>query len=248
MKLNFYSNLKAPLLFGGLAFSKRTENEIRELVKDNPSLATKEFLQSFSYKKYNAAVAVNNKGEVLGRYYKKVLMPFGEYLPFSELYPRIKTWFPMVGDFSKGTFEKPISFSDIKTFALICYEDLVPSMTRLAVRNGANLLINLTNDAWYGQTQASKQHHLLATWRAVESRRYFLRATNTGYTAIVDPFGQTVKNLEIFTSNVLVDKVKLLNLRTIYSYLGDIPLYIFIVIFFMRRFLINLLRHENNTE
>ncbi len=241
--LGFHKELKAPLLFGTLGFSRRGQKEMQTFVNNNPELANPEFLQNYSIKKYNTAVAVEPNGEIKGRYYKKVLMPFGEYLPFSDLYPKIKTWFPMVGDFSKGELEKTINFSEIKSFVLICYEDLVPSMTRLAVKNGANLLINLTNDAWYGHTQASQQHHLLAAFRAIESRRYFLRATNTGYTAIVNPFGKTVKKLEIFTSNVLVDKVKLLNLRTLYSYLGDFPLYVFIGIFFIR----NLLSPQNNT-
>jgi len=235
--LNFQRGLKTPLLFGTLGFSRREKAEIDNFVRDYPKLATPEFLQNYSVKKYNAAVAINPRGEIIGRYYKKVLMPFGEYLPFAELYPKIKAWFPMVGGFNKGELKQPIVFSNIKAFALICYEDLVPSMTRLAVRNGANLLVNLTNDAWYGHTAASKQHHLLAAFRAIESRRYFLRATNTGYTAIVNPFGNTVNNLEIFTSSVLIDKVKLLDLRTIYSYVGDIPLYLLLILFYIYSFL-----------
>ncbi len=244
--LDFQRELKSPLLFGTLGFSRRDENEMEQFIRDYPRLATAEFLQNYSVKKYNAAVAVTPSGEVTGRYYKKVLMPFGEYLPFAEFFPQLKKMLPMVGDFNRGDLEQPIAFSKIKAFALICYEDLVPSITRLAVRNGSNLLVNLTNDAWYGHTVASKQHHLLATFRAIEARRYFLRATNTGYTAIVNPFGQTVKNLEIFTSNVLIEKVKLLDLRTLYSYLGDAPLYISLIFFYIYSFLIGKsFNHQN---
>lgn len=227
--MNF--NLNTPLIFGGLAYAPRDSAEIQALINNFPELATKQFVDSFSFKKYNAAIGIDAAGNVLGRYYKKVLMPFGEYIPYSDHFPWIRLSLPMIADFSPGDKDKPIELGEqIKAGTLICYEDLVPSLSREAVNQGANLLVNLTNDAWYGETPASHQHHLLALWRAIETRRYFLRSTNTGYTAIVSPFGESIKPLATFTEDFLVSDVHLLQSKSIYSQLGDLPAQLLVVV------------------
>lgn len=234
--LNFALN--SPVLFGGLVYDLRDSAEIEKFIKAYPELATKQFLQSYSYKKFNAAIGIDKNGEILGQYYKKVLMPFGEYFPFSDRYPWLKQAFPMVGDFTPGEQVRPIKFPhDIKAAALICYEDLVPELSREAVNAGANLLVNLTNDAWYGDSPASHQHHLLALWRAIETRRFFLRSTNTGYTAVVSPLGESLENLPIFTENILLAKVRLLRFQTYYSFWGNWPTYFLNVIILICSFL-----------
>jgi len=106
---------------------------------------------------------------------------------------------------------------------LICYEDLVSDLARSISVSGANVLVNLTNDAWYGDTSAPYQHHLLARWRAIETGRYLLRATNTGLTAVVDWNGMTVASLPIFTENVLLYSIPLSEKITTYMLWGDLP-------------------------
>ena len=180
--------------------------------------------------KFNSAFSVDSEMNVQGVYHKRVLMPFGEYLPLSKTFPWIKEFSPQTADFTKGTKAEVFSLSlmsldgellEVKVSPLICYEDLVPSLSRDSVLLGANLLVNLTNDAWYGKTHAPYQHDLLAVWRAIEFRRYFLRSTNTGYTSITDPLGRNIASLDIFSEGVLSRDISLLQGRTLYSIWGD---------------------------
>ena len=228
-------DLEVPIVYGTLSFSPRTVEELqrlREVYAEHPTL-----LREMRYKKYNAAVAVGSQGDVLGRYYKRILMPFGEFLPFSETLPSIRAVSPQTGDFSAGELDSPIKVrlnNDLKSVIsmgmLICYEDLIPSITGSMVMKGANLLVNLTNDAWYGDTAAPHQHHLLAQWRAIESRKFFVRVTNTGLTAVVDPFGRTISKLPVFEERSLLENVSLLEGQSFYARWGDLLLYIFVVL------------------
>jgi apolipoprotein N-acyltransferase len=98
----------------------------------------------------------------------------------------------------------------------------MPSLTRRFVAaKGANLLINLTNDAWFGDTVAPWQHTRLAQWRAIETRRYLVRVTNTGVTSVIDPTGKVLSTLPTFSPGVLTAKVRLLDDQTIYTRFGD---------------------------
>ena len=110
----------------------------------------------------------------------------------------------------------------MKLSPLICYEDIVPSLARQATAQGAEILINQTNDAWFGDTAAPYQHHIIAAFRAIENRRYLLRSTNSGLTAVVDPLGRTLASLLPYTESVLPMEVSLLTYRSTYTYL---PIY-----------------------
>ena len=238
---------KLPLLFGGLSYRTRPADELEELFRKFPEYNTAAMRSRFVYQRFNSALAIDRAGEIVGRYHKRVLMPFGEYMPFADQFPAIQKLSPQTGDFTKGDLLEPLELEllidghseQLKAGALICYEDLVPQMSRDAVRRGANILVNLTNDAWYGKSAAPRQHHLLALWRAIETRRYLLRVTNTGYTAVVDPFGNSIASLDIFTEDLIVAPVGLIDHQTIYSKIGDLPLWILsvfgLVFCFLRR-------------
>jgi len=110
----------------------------------------------------------------------------------------------------------------VKIAPLICYEDLMPELSRAFVREKkANLLVNLTNDAWYGSTVAPWQHARLAQWRAIETRRSLLRVTNTGVTTLINAKGERVETLPIFTPAVLKTQVEILEGETLYVRFGD---------------------------
>lgn len=220
-----FLNLDVPLIFGGLVY------RLSDWTK--PPKAAGQKLDQF-----NSVVLVDPKKKVLGMYHKRVLMPFGEYMPFSQWFPSIKEISPNTGEFSVGDRPEPFTVErrqkagseldaapprPVKVAMLICYEDLVAWMPREAVNLGADLLAAVANDAWYGDTAAPHQHHLLAAWRAIELRRTLLRVTNTGLTAMVTPLGQTVSALPTFVSGAAVADAPLLELRTIYSIAGDIP-------------------------
>lgn len=194
--------LSVPLIYGALTFERNLS-------------APK------GYASYNGAVMRGGSGEVLGTYAKIVLMPFGEFLPFETTFPWLRDISPATGNFQRGESYQPLISGKIRGSVLICYEDLVPELSQQGVKRGGNLLVNVTNDAWYGDTHALWQHQWLAQWRAVEFRRTLLRATNTGLTSVTLPSGKMTAHLPTFSEGVLVEEVPLLEVQTVYSYLGD---------------------------
>lgn len=176
-------------------------------------------------KKYNTAFLTDAKGNILGRYHKIKLLLFGEYLPFSGIFPSIQRLSPASGDFIPGNkltlFQ--IKEKGLKIAPLICYEDIIPSFSRKFASKGANLIVNITNDAWFGRTRAPYQHLLLSIPRAVETRLYLIRATNTGISAIIDPVGRVVGKTEIFKETNLEGQVAILDGKsTLYTRIGDV--------------------------
>jgi apolipoprotein N-acyltransferase len=173
-------------------------------------------------KAFNTAFLTNPKGRVLERYHKQVLLAFGEYIPFSGLLGLLPGM-PFMEGFTAGdgpqTFDLP---GGVRIAPLICYEDLMPELSRAFVREKkANLLVNLTNDAWYGKTVAPWQHARLAQWRAIETRRGLLRVTNTGVTSVINAKGEIVETLPVFTPAVLKTQVEILEGETFYVRFGD---------------------------
>ena len=183
--------------------------------------------------KFNAAFAVHPDGEVPLPYFKRVLIPFGEYMPLASYFPWLNALNDKAGVFSAGTeskvFDYPMRRQDgseyaLKVSPLICYEDTVPALAREATRKGAQLLVNITSDAWFGRSLAPHQHHLIAAFRAIENRRYLVRSTTTGLSAIVDPLGRTVASIPPFSEGTAAATVSLLNEASPYtSWVGDRP-------------------------
>ena len=165
---------------------------------------------------HNSAIAVAPDGAIAGIYHKQILMPFGEFTPFSNILPWLKDINATAGEFTAGNeitvFSLPYSGEQsLYVSPLICYEDVVPELSWAAAKKGAQVLVNLTNDAWFGNTIAPYQHHLIAAFRAIENRRYLLRSTNTGLTAIVNPIGQTISQLEPYSEGVLKEDIRLID-------------------------------------
>lgn len=175
--------------------------------------------------KYNTAFLTDSDSRILGRYHKIKLLLFGEYLPFSQYIPSLKNFSPASGDFTPGSglelFE--IKEKNIKIAPIICYEDIIPSFSRQFVDKGANLIVNITNDAWFGKTTAPYQHLIVSVPRAVETRRYLLRSTNTGISAIIDPVGRVVSKTDTFVQTNLVGDVGIMDgKKTLYTRIGDV--------------------------
>jgi apolipoprotein N-acyltransferase len=198
-------------IVGGMSFTPK-DSDAKELTDENTI-------------KYNTAFLADSDGEILGRYHKIKLLLFGEYLPFANLIPSIKNVSPESGDFTPGShfnlFE--IKEKGARIAPIICYEDIIPSFSRRFVEKGANLIVNITNDAWFGRTVAPYQHLLVSIPRTVETRRYLLRSTNTGISAIIDPAGRVVKKTQIFVQTNLEGEVGLMNgNETLYTRVGDV--------------------------
>jgi len=208
---NFLPRLSpsATLLTGALSYNKKEEN-------------------------FNSAFVIAPNGKVWPPYHKQILMPFGEYVPFTKYFPWLQNLTGPIGSFTPGTDVSTIaislsenSSSQVVVSPLICYEDIVPSISRTAVNRGANLLVNITNDAWFGLSAAPYQHHLIASFRAIENRRPLVRATNTGLTAYVDIYGKTVSTLPMFGEGTLLIMAPEIKIKTVFSSIGHTPWYIF---------------------
>jgi len=167
---------------------------------------------------YNSAFVANTAGEIVDRYDKRILVPFGEYLPLADRFPWLRDLSPATGHFTPGADTNVLRVTDdVRIGPLICYEDVVPEPARAAVQRGANLLVNLTNDAWYGATAEPYQHQALAVWRAVEERRDFVRSTNTGLTTAITATGAVVAELPIFVADAVTVELRLLDGVTFYA-------------------------------
>jgi len=171
---------------------------------------------------YNSAYLLSPEGEVKGKYDKVHLVPYGEYVPLRNVFPFIKGLTAGIGDFSTGDGYFPLSSAGRKIGVLICYEGILPFAARMYKKESAEILVNITNDAWFGSTSAPYQHLSMTIFRAVETRLYLVRAANTGISAIVDPRGHIAAQTNIFQKDSLKGKVKFLNIPTFYAEHGDI--------------------------
>lgn len=173
-------------------------------------------------KMFNTAFITDARGRILSRYHKQVLLAFGEYLPFSKILSLLPAM-PFADGFTPGP--GPVAFHmarGIRIGPLICYEDLMPDLSRKFVSEArANILVNLTNDAWYGRSVGPRQHLWLSQSRAIETRRSLLRVTNTGVTSLINAKGELVKTLPMFTAGAMETEVEILNGETYYVRFGD---------------------------
>ncbi len=152
---------------------------------------------------FNRAFLVGPDGEIAGSYDKEHLVPFGEYVPFSQYLPFVKKLVEGAGDFQAGTSPAPLVSGDLALGMLICYEAIFPELAQKRVAAGANLLVNISNDAWFGDSPAPRQHLDLTLLRAVEQGRYIVRATNTGISAVIDPKGRILAQSGLFKAESL---------------------------------------------
>lgn len=173
---------------------------------------------------FNRVHLVDEHGVVLGTYDKVNLLAFGEYLPFEHALPWLRSLSRRSGRVHPGHGIDPLPYRGWRISALVCYEDTLPEFVRRVVRAGSpHLLVNLTNDAWFGDTDAPWIHLALSQLRAIEQRRYLVRATNTGVSAVIDPAGRVVARSGSFTRETLEAEVAMLEGRTPYQLLGDWP-------------------------
>jgi apolipoprotein N-acyltransferase len=175
-------------------------------------------------KLYNSATLVHPDGRIEGVYDKTYLLAFGEYIPFGDVFPSLYEISKNSGNLTPGTSLAPIPFGTHKITSLICYEDILPSFTNKIVRYGdPDLLVNATNDAWFGKSTEPAIHLALAKFRAVEHRRFLIRSTNSGISAFVDANGRTWGETPLFEEAAAVSDVRWMRSKTPYELWGDIP-------------------------
>jgi apolipoprotein N-acyltransferase len=147
---------------------------------------------------YNSAFLVGPDMTVLGRYDKIHLVPFGEYIPLRRLLFFLDKLVAGIGDFRSGEAYTVMAIPQGRFAVLICFEGIFPDLVRLFVRHGAQFLVNITNDAWFGYSPASYQHLSMVVFRAVENRLPIVRAANTGISAVIDPTGRLSQQTDLF--------------------------------------------------
>lgn len=171
---------------------------------------------------YNSVFQMDARGVVLGRYDKRHLVPFGEYIPMRSILFFLKKLTPGGGDFSTGTSPALFRVDGQPVAASVCYEALFPALIREGVLGGATWLVNVTNDAWFGDTVAPHQHLAMARMRCVEFRRPMVRAANAGISAVIEADGGITTSLGLFRRGILVAAVRPAAGDTVYAKTGEI--------------------------
>jgi apolipoprotein N-acyltransferase len=198
--LTLIRNTHQPILFGALALDFDGEVSTR-----------------------NRADLLSADGELVGYYDKMILVPFDEYVPMPHLLGRfIDKPVESIGRITAGTHQPLLPVKDAKLGVLICYESIFPSLARNSVRAGANVLVNLSNDAWFGTTSAPYQLLAMAAMRALENHTVMVRVANTGISAIVNPVGEIVSPTKLDTRVTETENISWISSRTFYTEHGDV--------------------------
>jgi len=206
----------APLLFGSPAI--RYDSERRPFL-------------------LNSAYLLSPEGQLLGRYDKQHLVPFGEYIPLkSSILFFLDKLVEGIGDFQAGPGPTILSFQSktsgrvteprpVKFGVAICYEVIFPDLVRRMASSGAEFLVTITNDAWFGESSAPAQHFSMVVFRSVENHLAFARAANTGISGFIDPFGRIIDSSTLFTQAAVQATIPVRPSHTFYSRHGDVFAY-----------------------
>ena len=204
------------------AYSQRISSLARELnaylVVSSPALEYEDGRERL----LNSAFLIAADGSTVGRSDKIHLVPFGEYVPLATFLPFVKKMVQGIGDFSPGESVTPLAAPFGKMGILVCFEGIFPEISREYVRNGAVLLVNITNDAWFGDSSAPYQHLSMTVFRAVENRVPLIRSANTGITAFIDSRGHLLGMTRLFREALLSGTVRMGSERSLYTRFGDL--------------------------
>jgi apolipoprotein N-acyltransferase len=199
--LQFAADLGKPILFGSPALGV-ADNQIGE---------------------YNRAYLISASGRIEAWYDKIQLVPFGEYVPFRAVLGYfVNRVVNGLGDMIPGTVRTVFEVNRAKMGVLICYESVFPDLSRRQVDAGARILLNITNDAWYGESSAPYQLLAMSAMRSVENKVPVVRVANTGITALIEPSGEITARTALFTRGVEVEHVYWRTERTLYTIIGDV--------------------------
>lgn len=208
----FQKTLNTYLLFGSIL--------IRQISAEN-------------FKYSNSAILLSPAGKIVYVYDKIHLVPFGEYVPMSDVLFFVDKLVPSIGTFVQGK-RYVTAQSEIDNFAtLICYEIIFPNLVRKFYQQNNNFIVTITNDAWFGTTSGPYQHFIISIFRAIENRKSLIRAANTGISGIIDPTGKIIKITNLFNKTILTNKIYKNSDKTFYTIYGDIFIYFSFIINFI---------------
>ncbi|MBD3421585.1 MAG: apolipoprotein N-acyltransferase [Chitinivibrionales bacterium] len=206
-------SVKAPLILGALHWDRSP--------KDSP----------YNYLVYNAALMLKPQSRFFDKYYKIKLVPFSEAMPFEGILPILSRVNLGEADFQRGNEHTIFSFPPhAKGAPLICYEIIFPGYVRKRIRAGANLLVNITNDGWFGRSTAPYQHAVMAQMRCIENGTSLVRCANSGISMMVDQFGRVLGKTDLYERTILTGRVSARRIRTLYNRIGDWPAWVSLIL------------------
>lgn len=207
------------------------EPDIKELVTNNLQNANLHLIGATSVdiennEIYNSVFAIEKNGNILEVHNKNHLVIFGEYIPLRKFLSKFFGILNSLGDFSKGNYMTVFKYGKINIGSTICSENFFPNLTRQLVNNGANLLTNHTNDAWFGNSAAPYQHFVMNVFRAVETRKNIVICANTGVSAVINCAGAVTDKTKIFEQTNFIKTVFYNDHKSMYSKIGDLFAYL----------------------
>lgn len=192
---------------------------------------------------YNRAYSLTSDGRVSGFYDKVHLVPFGEYVPW--FIPFVQRLVTAAGDFASGNEVAPLKLPHVSAGILICFEAIFPELSREQTKKGAEILVNLTNDAWFGPTSAPHQHLSMAIFRSVENRRPMVRAANTGISAMISSRGDFINKGDQFVEEVIMEELRRPDSKlTFYTFYGDLFVLAMVIMVIVNAIIIKTVNRE----
>lgn len=181
---------------------------------------------------YNSAMLF--MGDTVEKYDKFHLTPFGEYVLFRRLLFFVKKITDQVGDFTPGEKLHTIDFSGRRLATPICYEVIYPELTRKMIAQGGEAIVTISNDSWFGSTSAPYQHLAMAVFRAIENRRYLLRSTSSGISALADPAGRILYQSPLHQADKFLASFQYLKHRTVFTRWGYLFPYLCLILVLLK--------------
>lgn len=230
-----------PFIYGTEATHEKAifdfvKKEKMDLIVGAPSITT---MKSGQIKLFNSALLLNPLEGLASRYDKMHLVPFGEYVPFSDFFFFADKFVSGISDFSPGRTARVMSAGESQIGVAICYEVIFPDLVRQFVKNGAAIMTTITNDAWFGQSAAPYQHFSMLVFRSIENRVPFARAANTGISGFIDDRGKIIARSKLDVEATLTEALipgEQLTLYTLYGDLFVVPCAIIAVLFLLTGF------------
>lgn len=224
--LVIWPEFSVPLCFGcSYGVFQEFKNRLYRFVQETGCsllLGTNEKSETSGETKYYNTAIYLNPDLSQSQYHKIHLVPFGEYTPYRKLFSFVSRVTHAIGDLTPGDTYILHKHKGNNFGSPICYEIIFPNLVRNFTKRGADFLVTITNDGWYGRSAAPYQHFAMAVLRAVENRRYLCRAATTGISGIIDPYGRILAQSELMTQTFLDHIITPVHHKTIYTELGDV--------------------------
>ncbi len=215
-----------------ISFSEggRLHNDFAEIAEEYGVTVVAGITCRENRKLYNSVIAVYPDGSISQRYDKRHLVPFGEFIPFAdtigELFPFVADFNESSSDFAEGENSVVINTKNGSIAPLVCFDSIFPQFASDGVNDGADMIAVVTNDSWFNDSNGIYTHLRHAQLRAIENKRYVLRAANTGVSAFIDERGNIITATEPLTVDTVYAEVSIIKQTTLYKTIGDIFLYI----------------------